>query len=85
MTDEQERKREKLPRDVACPYCGQPIGKGCGTRTSAFRAVTHRQRWWAIGVQNPTYEDRHADYLDGRQRDLAMKVSSLTTLLGDPT
>ena len=59
-----------LPRDVECPLCKAPVNVGCHSRKQpAYLSATHKARWAAIGVKDPTPEQLHQCYADGRERD----------------
>lgn len=63
----------RLPLDVECPHCRRKPGFSCVTvangEPTVFHALTHRQRWQAVGISKPTAEDRTADYEDMKRRD----------------
>lgn len=63
-----------LPRDVVCPECAAKIGQGCHSKGKPwFSARTHMKRWHAIGIHEPTDNQRHADYEDGVERDFKIR------------
>lgn len=60
--------RNRLPRDVSCPHCEAQVNFGCHS-PSHYGARTHSARWKAIGIVKPNYDQTHADYLDGIERN----------------
>jgi hypothetical protein len=48
---------DRTPWDVRCPACGVGPGSECYSVVKGRRALTHRARWHAIGVAQPTADD----------------------------
>lgn len=59
-----------LPLDVECPRCKAKVGISCVSHSirGTWAAKTHAVRWKAVGVDQPTYEDRARDYRDFKKR-----------------
>lgn len=72
------RGRRILPRDVECPHCKAKVDYGCVSENYKGRRATktHAKRWLAVGMKSPTEDERHRDYMDGRERDLRLSQQS---------